>query len=545
MTTSPRTLRRGLPRHPGGEAWPPADAPLPPSDAADVSSADGADATAEQGAGVHGAAPQSHSAERGAEPRAASRRRRGLPRVRGGEPWPPATASVAVSADAGSPTAATEPLPPTVASAAAPVAAVTPGSASPALGTHAAVITVRRGLPRTNGGDPWPPADVAPAPAVSARPTESDPTVTTASDVTVSGSPTAQALPSPESDAPAPAVAARADLSRPLPFTRTVWPGRAPRSAPPAPEARRVGPFTRLQWAGAVLVGGIGIVYAAGMLVLAMRWFASTEPMQAFLTAFPGEYHLPDGAPVGLPAWLGWQHFFNVFLMVLIIRTGLRVRTEKRPTAFWAPRTDPKRKISLNLWFHQSLDILWVVNGLVFVVLLFATGQWMRIVPTSWEVFPNALSAAIQYLTLDWPTENGWVNYNSLQQLAYFTTVFVAAPLAIITGVRMSGIWPSGNKALNRAYPVEWARALHFPVMLFFVLFIFVHVVLVLSTGALRNLNHMYAAQGTVDPGAYADNWTGFWIFAASLVVIAGAWVAARPLVLAPIARLFGTVSGR
>ncbi len=32
---------------------------------------------------------------------------------------------------------------------------------------------------------------------------------------------------------------------------------------------------------------------------------------------------------------------------------------------------------------------------------------------------------------------------------------------------------------------------------------------------------------------------------ALSLVVIAGAWVAARPLVLAPIARLFGTVSGR
>ncbi|WP_218157734.1 hypothetical protein [Saccharopolyspora shandongensis] len=28
-----------------------------------------------------------------------------------------------------------------------------------------------------------------------------------------------------------------------------------------------------------------------------------------------------------------------------------------------------------------------------------------------------------------WPTENGWVHYNALQQLAYFTTVFVAAAL--------------------------------------------------------------------------------------------------------------------
>ena len=37
----------------------------------------------------------------------------------------------------------------------------------------------------------------------------------------------------------------------------------------------------------------------------------------------------------------------------------------------------------------------------------------------------------------------------------------------------------------------------------------------------------------------------GFWIFVGSLIVIAAAWVAARPLVLAPIARLFGKVSGR
>ncbi len=74
--------------------------------------------------------------------------------------------------------------------------------------------------------------------------------------------------------------------------------------------------------------------------------------------------------------------------------------------------------------------------------------------------------------------------------------------------------------------------------MLYFVAFIIVHVALVFATGALRNLNHMYAAQDAV-------NWVGFWIFAASMVVIAAGWIAARPLVLAPIARLFGTVSGR
>ncbi|MEV7694615.1 cytochrome b/b6 domain-containing protein [Microbacterium sp. NPDC089189] len=332
----------------------------------------------------------------------------------------------------------------------------------------------------------------------------------------------------------------------PLPFTPTVFPGRYARVATaPRVEPRRYGPFTRGQWVGAVVVAGAGLLFAAAMVVFATRWMLSLEPLRDFLITYPGEYHLPASAPVGIPAWLGWQHFLNAFFLLLIIRSGLQVRHEKRPAAFFARRGSKKSKISLSLWFHQALDVLWITNGLVFVVLLFATGQWMRIVPTSVEVFPNALSAVLQYASLDWPTENGWVNYNSVQQLAYFTVVFVAAPLAIVTGVRMSGIWPKNATALNRLYPVEWARKVHFPVMLFFVAFIVVHVALVFATGALRNLNHMYAAQGSPDPTAYADNWTGFWIFVAATVVMAAGWVAARPMVLAPIARLFGTVTQR
>jgi thiosulfate reductase cytochrome b subunit len=346
--------------------------------------------------------------------------------------------------------------------------------------------------------------------------------------------------------APAPAATPTRDLSKPLPFTRTVWPGEAARTRPERrPEPQRIGPFTKLQWLGAAIVGGGGLLVAAAMAVLAVRWLLSVPPLSDFVATYPGEYHLPETAPVGIPAWLGWQHFFNVFLIVLIIRSGWRIRNEKRPTAFWSPRSNGRRKMSLTMWFHQALDVLWVVNGLVFIALLVVTGHWMRIVPTSWEVFPNALSAALQYVSLDWPTENGWVNYNSLQQLAYFTTVFIAAPLAIVTGIRMSMWWPKTAPTLNKLYPVEWARRIHFPVMLYFVLFIIVHVALVFATGALRNLNHMYAAQGSVDPDAYAANWTGFWIFAVSMLVIVGGWVAARPLVIAPIARLFGSVSSR
>lgn len=603
MATFGSTLRRGLPRVAGAEAWPPAgDAPVvagPVSadaagaaEAAAVDASDRATAASLSPAGSAAAgaaapeAPETSPLGAASDPAAphvattiaasattsagASALRRGLPRTPGGDAWPPAgTASsstrAAASADATAHDAPTIPAVATAASESSAPAAIS-APATPQIATTVSEsdgAALRRGLPRDPGGEPWPPAGVArataPAQAAAGDATpaataaEASPDAVQQTSVTEASDDAAEPIPVAASVAPDRHVASAGGGTAvetgpraPLPFRPSVWPGRAGRLSPaPKAEPQRIGPFTKVQWAGAVVIGGLGLLFAAAMAVLFVRVFLSLGFMQDFLATYPGEYHLPEGAPVGLPAWLGWQHFFNVFLMVLIIRTGLTIRTEKRPAVFWTPKRNPKGKTSLTIWFHQSLDLLWIVNGLVFVVLLFVTGQWMRIVPTSWEVFPNAISAALQYVSLDWPTENGWVNYNALQQIAYFSTVFLAAPLAIVTGFRMSGLWPKNNAKLNAAYPIEWARKVHFPTMLFFVVFIAIHVFLVFATGALRNLNHMYAAQGSVDPNAYADNWTGFWFFVASLVVIAVAWIAARPLVLAPIARLFGTVSGR
>lgn len=293
----------------------------------------------------------------------------------------------------------------------------------------------------------------------------------------------------------------------------------------------------------------VWIVPAALVLLLAVvliaQWLRQIPAVKSFMTDFPGESRLPEGAPVGLPAWLGWQHFLNTLLILLLIRSGLMVRRNRHPDTYWTRdnkgiiRTEnPPTKISLDLWFHLTLGALWVVTGIVFYILLFTTGQWSRLVPISWDVFPNALSTAIQYASLNWPTEQGWVNYNSLQLLAYFATVFVAAPVAVMTGIRMSGAWPMNAKFLNKVYPIGVARAIHYPVMLYFVVFIIVHVALVMATGALRNLNHMYAMRNDT-------SWVGFGIFAASLVVIVVVWIAAQPLFLRPVASLTGRLSRR
>jgi thiosulfate reductase cytochrome b subunit len=284
-------------------------------------------------------------------------------------------------------------------------------------------------------------------------------------------------------------------------------------------------------------------ILALAAVVLAARGIRALPESQSFLIEFPGASSLPVGAPVGFPAWLAWQHGLNVFFLLFIVRSGWQIRTAGRPSAFWTRRNTghvrtrrAPRRMGINAWLHLTVDVVWVVNGLVFYVLLFTTGQWVRIVPVSWDIVPNAVSAALQYASLGWPVGDGWVNYNALQTLSYFSIVFVAAPLALATGIRLSPLWTS--RRLSRLVPFAPTKVVHVGVMVFFLIFIVVHVTLVLATGALRNLNHMYAA--TSDIG-----WTGFWIFAASLVGMLLAWFAAGPRLLRAVASLGGTVTRR
>ncbi|MDM4761465.1 cytochrome b/b6 domain-containing protein [Galbitalea sp. SE-J8] len=303
-------------------------------------------------------------------------------------------------------------------------------------------------------------------------------------------------------------------------------------------------PFLQRRWGRLIWLVPALIVVAA-LVVLLAHWLRAQPAVADFLTTYPGHSELPDDAPVGFPAWLRWQHFLNAFFLVALVRTGLTLRARQRPRMFWQrdntrfvrTRAAPRR-MSIHLWLHLTVDALWIANGVVYVVLLFATGQWVRIVPTSWDIVPNAISAGLQYASLDWPTENGWANYNALQLLSYALTVFVAAPLAFVTGLRMSSAWSERWTRASRAFPEPLARAVHFPVMVYFVGFTIVHVTLVLATGALRNLGHMYWGTDEV-------SWAGFAVFAVSIAVLVATWTLVKPAVVKPIARLWGTVTER
>jgi thiosulfate reductase cytochrome b subunit len=245
--------------------------------------------------------------------------------------------------------------------------------------------------------------------------------------------------------------------------------------------------------------------------------------------------------------------------MVFIIRSGVQILSD-HPRLYWTRHSTPgkdwfriqvpvpsdplwtakqdsislpgqvglpglRHSIGLARWWHLGVDALWLLNGVIFYILLFATGQWQRLVPTSWDVFPSALSVLIQYLSLNWPAETGWAAYNGLQLIAYFITVFVAAPLALITGLGMSPALSARFTRVSTIFSIQTARSLHFLVLCWFLVFIVIHVTLVVSTGLLVNLNHIYA-------GRTGHGWAGFWLFTASMVVVVAGWVAATPFTI-------------
>lgn len=58
--------------------------------------------------------------------------------------------------------------------------------------------------------------------------------------------------------------------------------------------------------------------------------------------------------------------------------------------------------------------------------------------------------------------DEGWTHYNGLQQLTYFITVFVAAPVSIATGLLQSPAVSNKLGWTGRGLSRQLARSIHF-----------------------------------------------------------------------------------
>ncbi|WP_353510016.1 molybdopterin-dependent oxidoreductase [Intrasporangium sp.] len=257
------------------------------------------------------------------------------------------------------------------------------------------------------------------------------------------------------------------------------------------------------------------------------------------------------------PAWLRVTHLLNFFLIGLLLRSGWQIiathprfywRNDCGPGTEWIKFTkrvvppeegaytahddelEPPswltlpggRNPGLGRHWHGLATVLWILNGLVYVSLLFLTGEWRRIVPTSWSIFPEAWESLKIYVGFGIPSIEHFTPYDALQQLGYFTVVFIAAPLMIATGPTMSpafiGRFPWYPKLFGGR---QAARSIHFLGMAFLSLFIVVHVALVFITHREYNVTHMVF--GEYDPARVAQATT---IIISTIVLVVVAWLA-------------------
>lgn len=331
------------------------------------------------------------------------------------------------------------------------------------------------------------------------------------------------------------------------------WAGGLPQVGGTAPHVR-VGHH----WFNLLGLLPIGVLLLLGGIAGA-QGLRTLEPVEDFIARWPGTAMDPKPPDQGFPWWLRWQHFFNLFFMMLIIRSGVQVLAD-HPRLYWNRHSTPdtewfrfqkpvpkdrvwtakedsvrlpgwlgipgiRHSIGLARWWHFAFDSLWLVNGIVFYILLFSTPQWQRIVPTSWGVIPNAASTALQYMSLDFPANEGWIAYNGLQLLAYFFTVFIAAPLALVTGLMQSPAINNRFRSAGRVLNRQAARSIHYLVLVWILIFIVIHTTMVYITGFLENLNHITTGQDSTA-------WSGLILYAAWMAIVIAVWLAASPATL-------------
>jgi len=238
------------------------------------------------------------------------------------------------------------------------------------------------------------------------------------------------------------------------------------------------------------------------------------------------------------PLFVVVTHFLNILFITLMARSGLEIlsalprlyRTDDctpgremlRLSKTVVAADSPKEWTSLDLevswsplialpgrknlgigrhWHFMTLQF-WILTGLVYVVLLFTTGQWIRLVPTDWGIFPRAINDISIYLSGHLAPHQPGLPYDSIQQLSYFAVIFLLAPFQIASGAAMSpsvlARFPWYGKLFGGK---QLARTLHFLGLCAFAAFVLVHTIMVV----VHNVPHEWAA---IVLGSYRANQT-------------------------------------
>jgi len=271
----------------------------------------------------------------------------------------------------------------------------------------------------------------------------------------------------------------------------------------------------------------VWIILILVLLVISLAWVQYiVSGLPSVATSHP--LHVDQVKGYGFPWWLRLTHWVNFFFLITIIRSGLSILAD-HPRLYWnsgcypnsewirftpievpfdRPYTakDDARYLSPVLGlpgFRHTIGVartwhflhvpFFLMNGVIFISLLFVTDQWQKIIPSSWSIIPDAWNVFVHYVTFNMPVEpNGFYEYNALQKLSYFVVVFMFTPVSVVSGLAMSPAIESRLSWVPKIFGNrQGARSAHFLVMVAYAFFLIAHVTMVLITAPIRNLNHI------------------------------------------------------
>jgi sulfoxide reductase catalytic subunit YedY len=142
------------------------------------------------------------------------------------------------------------------------------------------------------------------------------------------------------------------------------------------------------------------------------------------------------------------------------------------------------KNLGLGRHWHFFCLLFWIANGLVYLVGLIITGEWLWLVPTSWAIFPQAWSSFVVYIHLRLAPPLPGQPFNALQRQAYFFIVCLLPPFQIATGLAMSPALAARSPWYIKLFGGrQAARSFHFLSLLVFIGFVIVHTCMVIVHG--------------------------------------------------------------
>jgi thiosulfate reductase cytochrome b subunit len=142
--------------------------------------------------------------------------------------------------------------------------------------------------------------------------------------------------------------------------------------------------------------------------------------------------------------------------------------------------------------WHFFFAWLLVFNGLTYLTWGCASRHFDKVLLPTWRDLGHIGREILEHLRLRFPRGEAAKRYNVLQQLAYIAVVFVLFPLMILTGLTMSpGVDSAAPQLLTLFDGRQTARLIHFLAASGLVLFVIVHLVMVVLSGAWNNVRSM------------------------------------------------------